>query len=91
MHEQDVSHWNRVLNIQDCGERRAEKALHYRSHLRVPSFMDGDYGGEVYHLFHKADNVARPRGPILLEPYRAFLLHWLYVLRHPAIRRRLIL
>jgi hypothetical protein len=66
MHEQDVSHWNRVLDIQDRRERCAKKALHYRSHLRVPSFMDGDHGGEGYHLFHKADTG--PRGPILLGP-----------------------
>lgn len=66
MHEQDVSHWNRILDIQDRRERRAEKALHHRSHLRVPSFVDDDHGGEGYHLFHKANT--RPRGPILLGP-----------------------
>ena len=68
MHEQGISRWNRVLDIQDRGERRTEEALHCRSHLRVPSFMDGDYGGQVYHLFRKAGIAPRPRGPILLEP-----------------------
>ena len=91
MHEQDVSHWNRFLNIQDRRERRAEKALHYRSYLRVSSFMDGDYSGEVYHLLRKADIASRQRGPIMPEPYSALLLHWLYVHLHPTVWRRLIL
>ena len=81
MREQDVSHWNRILDIQDRGERRAEKALHHCSHLRVPSFMDVDYRGEVCHLFRKEDVAARERrcGPTLLEPFNASLFHWLYV------------